>query len=89
MVVYSYSKSSKFTSVVIDDEKGGYDMTRYLISRGHRKIGVIAGTADNMHTRRDAWGTRKHYMKTGYCTIRLDQIWDWQRSRAIRGTAAQ
>ncbi len=59
MVVYAYSKSPKFTSVVIDDEKGGYDVTRYLISRGHRKVGVIAGTADNMHTQKRCLGYQK------------------------------
>ena len=59
MVVYAYSKSPKFTSVVIDDEKGGYDVTRYLISKGHRKIGMIAGTADNMHTQKRSLGYQK------------------------------
>ncbi|MBP1756794.1 MAG: transcriptional regulator, partial [Firmicutes bacterium] len=43
IVVYAISKAPGFTSVVIDDEKGSYDMTRYLISMGHRKIGLIAG----------------------------------------------
>lgn len=59
IVVYAYSKSPNFASVVIDDEKGGYDMTRYLISRGHRKIGVIAGTADNLHTQKRILGLQK------------------------------
>jgi len=59
IVVYAYSRSPKFASVVIDDEKGGYDMTRYLISRGHRKIGVIAGTADNLHTQKRILGLQK------------------------------
>ena len=36
-------------------------MTRYLISRGHRKIGVIAGTPITCILRRDAWGTRALY----------------------------
>lgn len=56
VVVYAFSKSPRFTSVVIDDEKGGYDMTRYLISMGHRRIGVIAGTVDNLHTQRRSLG---------------------------------
>ena len=59
IVVYAYSKSPKFTSVVIDDEKGGYDITQYLISRGHRKIGVVAGTADNLHTQKRILGYQK------------------------------
>ena len=59
IVVYAISKSPRFSSVVIDDEKGGYDMTKYLISMGHRKIGVIAGTADNLHTQKRSLGYQK------------------------------
>ncbi len=59
VVVYAFSKSPRFASVVIDDEKGGYDMTRYLISMGHRRIGVIAGAVDNLHTQRRSLGYQK------------------------------
>lgn len=59
VVVYAFSKSSRFPSVVIDDEKGGYDITKYLISMGHQKIGVIAGTADNLHTQKRSLGYQK------------------------------
>jgi LacI family transcriptional regulator len=59
MVVYAISKSPKFTSVVLDDEKGGYDLTRYLISKGHRKIGLIAGAADNLHTQKRSLGYQR------------------------------
>lgn len=59
IVVYALSRSPKYTSVVIDDEKGGYDITRYLISMGHRKIGVIAGVADNLHTQMRSRGYQK------------------------------
>ncbi len=80
MVTYAYSKSPKFTSVVIDDEKGGYDMTRYLISMGHRKIGVIAGTADNMHTQKRSLGYQKALFED---QILYNPDWvrygDWER----------
>ncbi len=80
MVVYGYSKSPKFTSVVIDDEKGGYDMTRYLISKGHRRIGVIAGAADNMHTQKRILGYQKALFEDQIlynpCLIRYG---DWKR----------
>lgn len=64
-VVYAISKSSRFTSIVLDDEKGGYDMTKYLISMGHRKIGVIAGTTDNLHTRKRSMGYQKALYEEG------------------------
>lgn len=59
VVAYAFSKSHRFPSVVIDDEKGGYDMTNYLISMGHRKIGVIAGAEDNLHAQKRGLGYQK------------------------------
>jgi LacI family transcriptional regulator len=59
IVVYGISDSPKYTSIVIDDEKGGYDIAKYLISMGHRKIGVIAGTPDNIHTMKRLEGFQK------------------------------
>ncbi len=80
-VVYAVSKSDRFTSVVIDDEKGGYDMTRYLISMGHRRIGVIAGAADNHHTQRRSLGYQKALFEE---QVLFNPDWirygDWKRS---------
>lgn len=59
LVVYALSKSPCFTSIVIDDEKGGYDLTRYLISMGHRRFGVIGGAPDNLHTQKRCIGYQK------------------------------
>lgn len=59
IVAYSFSKNPKFPSVVIDDEKGGYDLTNYLIDKGHTKIGVIAGKMDNIHTTMRLEGYKK------------------------------
>lgn len=50
VLAYGLSKDEKYSSVVIDDEKGGYDIGRYLLSMGHKKIGVIAGAVNNLHT---------------------------------------
>lgn len=59
IIVYALSSSSRFSSVVFDDEKGGYDITKYLISKGHRKIGVIAGSANNLHTQMRSMGYQR------------------------------
>lgn len=50
VIAYATSLDSRFPSILPDDEKGGYDMTAYLLSMGHRKIGVISGVRDNRHT---------------------------------------
>jgi LacI family transcriptional regulator len=81
VVVYGISKSSKFPSVVIDDEKGGYDVAKYLISMGHSKIGVIAGAADNLHTQKRILGYQKALFEA--CILynpALVRFGDWMRS---------
>lgn len=59
IIVYALSGAHRFPSVVFDDEKGGYDITKYLISMGHRKIGVIAGISSNLHTQKRSIGYQK------------------------------
>lgn len=49
VMTYGYTHTLRFPSVVIDDEKGGYDMTEYLLNMGHKRIGVIGGRKDNIH----------------------------------------
>lgn len=80
IIVYALSASSRFPSVVFDDEKGSYDITKYLISKGHRKIGVIAGTASNLHTQKRGLGYQKALFEE---QILFNPDWlrhgDWKR----------
>ncbi len=39
---YSIEGIRHFTNVGLEDEKGGYDMTEYLIKKGHKKIAFIS-----------------------------------------------
>lgn len=57
--VYALSKSKKYNSVILDDEKGGYEMAKYLISKGHKNIGVICGARNNVHTQRRLFGIQQ------------------------------
>lgn len=50
VMAYSFPASKSIPAIVLDDEKGAYDLTKYLISKGHRKIAVLAGERDNLHT---------------------------------------
>ena len=47
---YAYADSKENRSIIIDDESGAKDIMNYIISKGHKNIGIIAGTADNFHT---------------------------------------
>ena len=38
------AEEDEFVNIGLDDEQGAYDATRYLIEKGHRKIGFIGGS---------------------------------------------
>jgi LacI family transcriptional regulator len=80
IVVYALSSLPRFPSVIIDDEEGSYDITKHLISMGHRKIGVIAGTPNNLHTQKRSVGYQKALFEE---QILYNPEWtkygDWER----------
>ncbi|MDO4283786.1 MAG: LacI family DNA-binding transcriptional regulator [Eubacteriales bacterium] len=59
VMAYSYAEGIPAVSVVIDEERGGYEMMRYLLSMGHRRIGIIAGREDNIHAVKRLVGIQK------------------------------
>lgn len=50
VMTYAHELNPSVQSVMIDDERSAYDLVRYLTDKGHRKIGIVAGREDNMHT---------------------------------------
>lgn len=67
VMAYACETSGEVPSVVLDDERGGYEMTRYLISMGHRNIGVIGGRADNLHTGKRLLGYQRALYENNIC----------------------
>ena len=59
VMAYAYTDSPAVPAVVIEDEQGGYDIMKYVLSMGHRRIGIIGGRADNIHTRKRLLGAQK------------------------------
>ncbi len=59
VVAYALAKDDGIPSVIIDDEKGGYDVAKYILSLGHKKIAVIAGVHANLHTQKRLAGIQK------------------------------
>lgn len=51
VVAYDYTSHRGIPSVMVSDEQGARELVKYLISMGHRRIGVIAGKKYSMHTR--------------------------------------
>lgn len=65
VVAYAISKDSDIPSVIINDEKGGYDVTNYLFEMGHSRIGVIGGVDENLHTQMRLAGYQKALFEHG------------------------
>jgi LacI family transcriptional regulator len=88
VIAYGLSKSEAYPSIIIDDEKGGYDIASHLITRGHKKIGVIAGAAYNMHTEHRLLGYQRALFDNG---VTYNPSWvihgDWKRESGHHGAA--
>ncbi len=80
VLTYAYSREDRYPYVVIADEDGGYEMTKYLLSMGHRKIGMIGGTSDNLHTIKRINGyQRALYEARVLYNPDLVEYGDWER----------
>lgn len=53
VLVDGYTHDHSFDSVVTDNFNGAYDAVRFLIAQGHRRIGMIGGTAHSYPSIRD------------------------------------
>ncbi|WP_130837619.1 LacI family DNA-binding transcriptional regulator [Lachnoclostridium sp. Marseille-P6806] len=65
VLTYAYPDGGETPYTVIDDRQGAFDITRYLIERGHRRIGVIAGAMDNLHTQLRLQGHQEALFEAG------------------------
>lgn len=59
VMAYGYTESGKVPSVVVDDEHGAYQIVQHLIRHGHRKIGMITGKKESLHTQARLLGYQK------------------------------
>ena len=80
VAAYTYTTNPTVPAVVIDDEKGGYEITNHLIRMGHRKIGVLAGEMDNLHAQARIRGYQKALFENGLlCDLDLIHYCAWNR----------
>lgn len=59
VMAYGYTENVKVPSVVVDDQDAAYGLIRYLIEKGHKKIGVISGKPDSIHAQDRLLGYQK------------------------------
>jgi len=89
IISYGLSEGNKYPSIVINDEEGGYDITFYLLNKGHKKIGLIAGASDNMHTKNRLLGYQKALFESGVLyDPSLIYYGEWDRESGYVGAKA-
>lgn len=59
VIACAYTDFPFMPSVVIEDEQGGYDIMKYVLSMGHSRIGIIGGHANSIHTKKRLLGAQK------------------------------
>lgn len=59
VISYAFTNQNNISSVEIDDIQSSYTMVNHLIKNGHKKIAIIAGAEDNIHTQRRLQGLKK------------------------------
>lgn len=65
VMAYGYAEEKRIPSVTYDDEQGGFDAASHLIARGHKKIGIIQGESESIHTARRILGYQKALYQNG------------------------
>ena len=50
VLAYASTQNKKIHFVLPDDEKAAFDITDYLIKKGNKKIAIIKGSKDNIHS---------------------------------------
>ena len=87
VMAYAIDSNPAIPSVLIDDEASAYEMIKYMISRGHRRIGVIGGKVNNIHTQQRLLGYQKALFEEG---ILFNPSWiryaGWEQEGAYEET---
>jgi LacI family transcriptional regulator len=87
VMAYGYSKSKQIPSVILDDEKGAYELINYVINQGHDKIGVITGKPDSFHMQARLIGYQKALLENQIIYDRnLVYEGEWDRASGYKFT---
>jgi LacI family transcriptional regulator len=87
VMAYGYSGTAKTPSVMVDDEDGAFQIVDYMISQGHRRIGVITGKRDSIHTQARLEGYQRALFENGILYDKnLVATGDWVRESGVQNT---
>ncbi|MBR6340760.1 MAG: LacI family DNA-binding transcriptional regulator [Treponema sp.] len=80
VIAYAYQSANTLPTIKIDDFESSYQMTNYLISRGHKKIAVIQGGATGTHEQDRFAGFEKALKEAGLkADKKLVEMGYWSR----------
>jgi LacI family transcriptional regulator len=65
VIAYAYQSDNTLPAIKIDDFESSYQMTNYLIGKGHKKIAVIQGGATVQHEQDRMAGFEKAFKEAG------------------------
>ena len=86
VMCYALSESANVPSVVIEDELSAFEVTTHLINSGHKRIGVIGGRSENIHTAQRLLGYQKALYENGLLyDPKLVYYGDWSRESGYDG----
>ena len=89
VIAYGWSAQNRFPSIVPDDVQGGYDMMKYLLSQGHKRIGILSGIADNLHAQARLLGCQRALFEAGILyNPELIYYGDWLKTSGAPGAKA-
>ena len=87
VMAYGYSETANTPSVVVDDVDAAFQAVEYLISKGHRDIGVVTGKRYSIHTQARLEGYQKALYRNGILyDPSLVVTGDWLRESGYENT---
>lgn len=87
VVAYSFSNRPEIPSIVVNDSDGAEKLIKYVLSCGHKRIGVIAGKKESMHTQARLEGyQRALYEGNVLYNPCLVVYGDWNRESGYKNT---
>lgn len=69
VMAYGYTQNKNIPSIVVNDEDGAHQIVKHLVDNGHRKIGIITGKPDSIHTQERLLGMQRAFMRIRFCII--------------------
>jgi DNA-binding LacI/PurR family transcriptional regulator len=86
---YCYPKEQLYSSVMFDDENSGYKVTSLLISKKHKRIGVISGPLHNSTAQARLKGYKRALEENNiHCNENTIFYGEWSRENGYQNTDA-